>query len=159
MTYLNILRREGHPMTHIQKHSQTLKANESLSCLCVYFSTLTFSTPDGLRCGPRLLESIVRNLRSASWAALWHKICGRVHWEPKTWSLESYWKKNEEVIQICLKLVSWLDFNIINQLSTTEFHQYYLGWKDIKKNWKKTSAQYVCSLEYFLTYSSQMRMK
>ena len=30
--------------------------------------------------GPRLLESTVWSLGSASWAALWHKICGRVHW-------------------------------------------------------------------------------
>ena len=73
--------------------------------------------------GPRLLESTVWTLGSASWAALGNKIWRRVHWEPKTWSLESDWKTNEEVIYIYLKLVSRFDINIINQLSSREFHQ------------------------------------
>jgi len=66
--------------------------------------------------GPRLLESTVWILGSAYWAALGNKIWRRVHWEPKTWSLESDWQTNEEVIYIFFVLVSRLDINNINQL-------------------------------------------
>ncbi len=146
-----------------RSHKWKSKKWPSKNTLCAHLSVawrVSSLRPLGVSAGGTwLLESMIWISGSASWAAPWQKICGRVHWKPNTQSLESDWKKNEQVIQIFINLVSRLDFIIFNQLSSQEFQQHYFLSKEIMKNWKKTTVWDVALVELFSTYASQIKMK